>query len=174
MLQKYRSCISVAMAIYACFKRIFQMFHFFQTYVANISSGCFKCKSRRAHVAMASIVSEQQHATDAYCCYWGWRRGSPCGSLRPTNASAGGAGLVGPMWGLGMGARAQCGVHMQGHWHWMGCRLRLWDAVRDNTWELRPDTPSIRTSRHWPFGTNYELRKNYLTVLHTTGHFCKR
>ena len=32
----------VAMAIHACFKHIFQVFHLFQTYVASVSSSCFK------------------------------------------------------------------------------------------------------------------------------------
>jgi hypothetical protein len=38
----------VAMTIHACFKR---MFHLFQTYVANVSSGCFKNRFGRAHVS---------------------------------------------------------------------------------------------------------------------------
>jgi hypothetical protein len=32
----------VAMAAYACFTHMFQVFHRFQIYVANISSRCFK------------------------------------------------------------------------------------------------------------------------------------
>jgi hypothetical protein len=41
------------MAINACFKRIV---HLFQTYVASVSSGCFKSRSGRAYVAMALVV----------------------------------------------------------------------------------------------------------------------
>jgi hypothetical protein len=38
----------VAMTIYACFKQMFQVFHLFQTYVASVSFGCFKSRSRRS------------------------------------------------------------------------------------------------------------------------------
>jgi hypothetical protein len=42
----------VAMAIHTCFKSMFQVFHLFQTYVANVLSRCCKSKSGVAHVAM--------------------------------------------------------------------------------------------------------------------------
>jgi hypothetical protein len=32
----------VLMATHSCFKRMFQVFHLYQTYVVNVSSGCFK------------------------------------------------------------------------------------------------------------------------------------
>jgi hypothetical protein len=35
----------VAMTKYACCKLMFQVFHVLQTYVANVSFGCFKGKS---------------------------------------------------------------------------------------------------------------------------------
>ena len=35
----------VAMASHACFKRMFQVFHLSRTYIANVSSGCFKSRS---------------------------------------------------------------------------------------------------------------------------------
>jgi hypothetical protein len=40
--------VYVAMTIHACFKRMFQVFHLFQTYVGSISFGCFKSRSARA------------------------------------------------------------------------------------------------------------------------------
>jgi hypothetical protein len=36
----------VVMAIHACFKRIFQVFHLFQTYVVSVLFGSFKSRSR--------------------------------------------------------------------------------------------------------------------------------
>jgi hypothetical protein len=47
----------VAMTIPACFKHTFQVFHLFQTYIANVSSGCFKSRSSLAHVAAAPVAS---------------------------------------------------------------------------------------------------------------------
>jgi hypothetical protein len=47
----------VAMATLACFKHTFQVFHLFQTYVANVLSGCFKSRSSLAHVAVAPVAS---------------------------------------------------------------------------------------------------------------------
>jgi hypothetical protein len=35
----------VAMPIHSCLKRMFQVFHLFQTYIANVSSRCFKSRS---------------------------------------------------------------------------------------------------------------------------------
>jgi hypothetical protein len=35
----------VAMPIHSYFKRMFQVFHLFQTYIAKVSSGCFKSRS---------------------------------------------------------------------------------------------------------------------------------
>jgi hypothetical protein len=35
-----------------CFRRMLQVFHLFQTYVASVSSGCCKSRSGVAHVAM--------------------------------------------------------------------------------------------------------------------------
>jgi hypothetical protein len=35
----------VSVAIHACFKSIFQMFHLFQLYVVNVLSLCFKSRS---------------------------------------------------------------------------------------------------------------------------------
>jgi hypothetical protein len=46
----------VTMAIHACFKRMFQVFYLFQTYVANVLFGCFKSTSSVAHVAIAIHV----------------------------------------------------------------------------------------------------------------------
>ena len=37
--------LDVAMPIHACFKRMFQVFYLFQTYVANVLSECFKNRS---------------------------------------------------------------------------------------------------------------------------------
>jgi hypothetical protein len=44
----------VVMAIHTCFKSIFQMFHLFQLYVANVLSFCFKSRMCIAHVAMCA------------------------------------------------------------------------------------------------------------------------
>jgi hypothetical protein len=49
------SVAHVAMTIHTCcnrYTRMFQVFHRFQTYVANVSSGCFKSRYDIAHVAM--------------------------------------------------------------------------------------------------------------------------
>jgi len=46
----------VAMTIHACFNRMFHVFYQFQTYVASVSSGCFKSRSGRAHVSYAATV----------------------------------------------------------------------------------------------------------------------
>jgi hypothetical protein len=44
---KSRSGVAhVVMAVYTCFKRMFQVFHLFKTYVAGVSFGCFKSRSR--------------------------------------------------------------------------------------------------------------------------------
>jgi hypothetical protein len=42
----------VAMTIHTCFK----CFIYFQTYVANISSGCFKCRYGRVHVSSTATA----------------------------------------------------------------------------------------------------------------------
>jgi hypothetical protein len=50
------SVAHVAMTIHTCcnrYTRMFQVFHRFQTYVANVYSGCFKSRYGIAHVAMA-------------------------------------------------------------------------------------------------------------------------
>jgi hypothetical protein len=47
------SVVHIVMAIHACFKHMFQVFHLFQTYIANVSSECCKSRSGVAHVAMA-------------------------------------------------------------------------------------------------------------------------
>ena len=36
----------VTIALYACFKHMFQVFHMFQTHVTNVLSGCYKSRSR--------------------------------------------------------------------------------------------------------------------------------
>jgi hypothetical protein len=46
----------VAMTVHACFKRMFQVFHLFQTSVANVSSRCFKTRFGRAHVSSAAAA----------------------------------------------------------------------------------------------------------------------
>jgi hypothetical protein len=46
----------VAMNIHVCFKRMLQVFHLFQTYVASVSSRCFKSRSGRAHVSSAATA----------------------------------------------------------------------------------------------------------------------
>ena len=46
----------IAMATQACFKGTFQVFHLFQTYVANVSYGCFKVGRDAAHIATAIHV----------------------------------------------------------------------------------------------------------------------
>jgi hypothetical protein len=46
----------VVMTIHACFKRMFQVFHLFQMYVANVSSGCFKSRSKRAHASSVVVA----------------------------------------------------------------------------------------------------------------------
>jgi hypothetical protein len=43
----------VVMTIHACFKHMFQVF---QMYVVNISSGCFKSRSKRAHASSVVVA----------------------------------------------------------------------------------------------------------------------
>ena len=66
----------VAMATYACFKRVFQVFHLFSihVYVANASSRCFKSRSGVACRRPVAAASASPWFT--------------CRSLRPTDASA--------------------------------------------------------------------------------------
>jgi hypothetical protein len=46
----------IAMTIHTCFNRMFQVFHLFQSYATTISIGCFKSRSRGAHVAMVKGI----------------------------------------------------------------------------------------------------------------------
>jgi hypothetical protein len=46
----------VAMTIYACFKRMFQVSHLVQMYIANVSSGRFKSRSGRAPVSSTAVA----------------------------------------------------------------------------------------------------------------------
>jgi hypothetical protein len=46
----------VAMAIHVCFKCMFQMFYMFQTYVASVSFGCCKSRSRCCIYICASVL----------------------------------------------------------------------------------------------------------------------
>jgi hypothetical protein len=51
-----RDIAHAAMALHVCFKCMFQLFHLFQTYVANASSGCCKSRSERSiYMHVASI-----------------------------------------------------------------------------------------------------------------------
>jgi hypothetical protein len=47
----------VVMTIHVCFKCMFQVFHLFQIYVANILSGCFKSRSCVALPPLPSLPS---------------------------------------------------------------------------------------------------------------------
>jgi hypothetical protein len=77
------------MAIHAsCFKRMFQVFYLFSVaYCKCFSTGCFKSRSRGAHVAMAPVACGQRPAIAACYCCWGAARGSPRGLLRPADTS---------------------------------------------------------------------------------------
>ena len=95
----------VAMAMHACFKRIFQVFCLFQTYVASFSSKYFKSRSRREHVSMMPVAGGQQPAgvggaVESHCV-------GTCGQQTPprrTSASRAGDGThVGPGNGAGAG-----------------------------------------------------------------------
>jgi hypothetical protein len=68
----------IAMDIHTCFKRMFYVFHLFQTYVACVSYGCFKSKSGE-HVLQWRrwLADKGLHS-----------HGSPCRRLRPTDTSA--------------------------------------------------------------------------------------
>jgi hypothetical protein len=99
----------VAMPIHACFNR---MFHLFQTYVANVSSACFKsrswcCKAR-------PMAGGQRPAGAALSLLLGRSRGSshvgfPCGH----RAARGGMGPVTDAI-LGVGWDAGCDI-LSGH-----------------------------------------------------------
>ena len=52
-----------------------------------VSAGCFKRRSREAHVAMAPVAGGQRPAIAACYCCWRAVRGSPCRRLRPADAS---------------------------------------------------------------------------------------
>jgi hypothetical protein len=64
-----RDVVHVVMAIHVCFKLMFQMFHIFQTYVANVLSGC--CKSRSGcciHMHVVSILVYHVFSEVLYVC----------------------------------------------------------------------------------------------------------
>jgi hypothetical protein len=51
-----RDIAHAAMTIHVCFKCMFQLFHLFQTHVANVSSGCGKSRSECSiYIHVASI-----------------------------------------------------------------------------------------------------------------------
>jgi len=110
----------VVVVIHACFKRIFQVFCLFQTYVASFSSKYFKSRSRRGHVSMMPVAGAQLPAGVGGAVeshYVG-----TCGQqtpLRRASASSVGDGThVGPgngrgcgmgCWGVGWAVGAQDG-----------------------------------------------------------------
>jgi len=74
-----RCCICCYIAIHACFESIFQLFHQFQLYVANVSSLCFKSRLDVAHVAMCAggwwAVAAWRFCQDAVVVHvWAWAR----------------------------------------------------------------------------------------------------
>jgi hypothetical protein len=71
----------VAMAIHVCFKRMFQVFHLFQKYVASVSSGCFN-----VDLVLHMLQWRWWLVDDGLLL--GRRRGSPCGRLWSVDASA--------------------------------------------------------------------------------------
>ena len=84
MFQVFHLDLAYVAMLYPHFKLIFQVFHMFHTYVASVSSGCFKSRSERTHVAIMALVAGGQRPAVATCCYWRRRRGSPCGPLSVT------------------------------------------------------------------------------------------
>jgi hypothetical protein len=65
-----------------CVRRMLQEFQLFRTYVASVSSRCCKSRSGVAHVATGPTCrSRLLQLLGCHC-------GSPCGRLRPVDASA--------------------------------------------------------------------------------------
>jgi len=110
----------VVITIHTCFKRIFQVFHLFQTYVTIVSFRCFKNKSGRAHVSSVATAVLLLGAPP-----WVTMQTSEAGrhlrGMHPQVGQVTGT-HVGPRDGCGMGAGAAC---KRG----MGCGLGSWDAV---------------------------------------------
>jgi len=48
------------------FQEHIQVFHLFQTYVGNVSSGCFKSRSGVAHIAMAPVALQHHSLYKAF------------------------------------------------------------------------------------------------------------
>jgi hypothetical protein len=65
-----------------CFRHMLQVFQLFQMYIASVLSRCCESRSGVAHVAMRPTCR------DCLLQLLGCHRGSPCGRLRPLDASA--------------------------------------------------------------------------------------
>ena len=58
----------VVMAIYVCFKCMFQMFHLFQTNVTSVLSGCCKSRSRCCIYMHAASIYFKCFSVVSYVC----------------------------------------------------------------------------------------------------------
>jgi hypothetical protein len=77
----YTHVFKFFLVFYKCARHMWQVFHLFRTYVASISSRCYKSRSGVTHVAMGPTCrSRLLQLLGCHC-------GSPCRRLRPVDTS---------------------------------------------------------------------------------------